>query len=204
MLKQAALITLLGMSASAMAGQWQIKVGGSVIDPTEHTDVAGVGGVKATGEGAFTPSVEYFFNDNISAELLLATPIGHGVEINGSKVLQIQQLPPVLTAKYHLKNSSGFTPYIGVGGVAFIPWDEREQGALAGTKVKVKESYGFAGQVGFNFQPDPTSKWGVYFDLRYADISPEVSVSLGGAPLVPNFDLDINPLVYTAGYSYKF
>lgn len=203
MLKQAALIALLGMSASAMAGPWQVKVGGSVIDPTDHTNVANVGGVKATGEAAFTPSVEYFFSDNISTELLLATPVNHGVNINGAKALEIKQLPPVLTAKYHFKNSTGFTPYVGVGGVAFIAWDEAEQGELTGTKVKVKEDFGFAAQVGFNFKPESAKNYGIYFDLRYAQISPEVDVKLNGAPHA-NFDLDINPLVYTAGYSYRF
>ncbi len=40
MLKQVALIALMGMSASAMAGQWQVKVGGSVISPTQDTTVS--------------------------------------------------------------------------------------------------------------------------------------------------------------------
>lgn len=35
MLKQVALIALMGMSASAMAGQWQVKVGASSLAPTE-------------------------------------------------------------------------------------------------------------------------------------------------------------------------
>ena len=85
MLKQVALIALMGMSASAMAGQWQVKVGGSVMAPTQNTNVAGVGVVEADNELAFTPSVEYFFNDNFSAELLLATPISHSVLVNGDE-----------------------------------------------------------------------------------------------------------------------
>ncbi|MDN8393236.1 hypothetical protein QZK47_16760, partial [Acinetobacter baumannii] len=36
-------------------------------------------------------------------------------------------------------------------------------------------------------------------DVRYADISPEVTLTNGA-----KFDLDINPFVYTLGYSYKF
>ncbi len=41
MLKQIALITLMGLSASAaMAGQWQVKVGGSAIAPTQDTKIA--------------------------------------------------------------------------------------------------------------------------------------------------------------------
>ncbi len=194
MLKQVALIALMGMSASAMAGQWQVKVGGSVISPTQDTDIlGGAANVEADHEYAFTPSVEYFFNDNISAELLLATPISHDVLVNGDNGAKIKHLPPTLTAKYHFKNSTRFTPYIGVGGTAFIAWDEE------GVVKDVKEDFGFAGQIGFNFQPADAKNWSVFFDARYAQLSPEVT-------LINNtkFDLDIDPMVYTIGYSYKF
>ena len=195
MLKQVALIALMGMSASAMAGQWQVKVGGSVISPTQDTDILnGAVNVEADHEYAFTPSVEYFFNDNISAELLLATPISHDVLVNGDSALKIKQLPPTLTAKYNFKNSTRFTPYIGVGGTAFVAWDEKSDLG----KVKVKEDFGFAGQIGFNFQPADAKNWGVFFDARYAQIQPEVQT------VVETFDLDIDPMVYTIGYSYKF
>jgi outer membrane protein len=201
MLKQIALITLMGLSASAaMAGQWQVKVGGSAIAPTQDTTVAALGNatVEADSELAFTPSVEYFFNDNISAELLLATPISHDVLINGAEAVKIKHLPPTLTAKYNFKNSTGFTPYIGVGATAFIAWDEETSGVLAGTKVKVKDDYGYAAQLGFNYQPADAKNWGVFVDVRYADLNPKVET------VVENFKLDIDPVIYTLGYSYKF
>lgn len=196
MLKQVAAIALLGMSASAMAGEFQVKVGVSAISPTGDYNLAGAGTVKADNEFAFTPSVEYFLNDNFSAELLLATPIAHDVLLNDGKAAKIKHLPPTITAKYHLKNSTRFTPYIGVGGTAFVAWDE------SGVAEDVKESFGFAGQLGFNYQPADAKNWGVYFDARYAQISPEVTLTkaAGGA----KFDLDIDPMVYTLGYSYKF
>ena len=201
MLKQIALITLMGLSASAaMAGQLQIKVGGSAVAPTQDTTVAALGNAKieADSELAFTPSVEYFFNDNISAELLLATPISHDVLINGAEAVKIKHLPPTLTAKYNFKNSTGFTPYIGVGATAFIAWDEETSGVLAGTKVKVKDDYGYAAQLGFNYQPADAKNWGVFVDVRYADLNPKVET------VVENFKLDIDPVIYTLGYSYKF
>lgn len=203
MLKQVALIALMGLSASAMAGQWQVKVGGSVVAPTESTSVADLGGIKveADNEFAFTPSVEYFFNDNISAELLLATPISHDVQAAGVNAVKIKHLPPTITAKYHFKNATRFTPYIGVGGTAFIAWDEKTTGPLEEADVKVKEDFGFAGQVGFNYQPADAKNWGVFFDARYAQISPEVTLS---GDVAAKFDLDIDPIVYTLGYSYKF
>ncbi|MCA4789488.1 MULTISPECIES: OmpW/AlkL family protein [Acinetobacter] len=197
MLKHVALIALMGMSASAMAGQWQVKVGGSVISPTQDSTTLGLN-VEADHEYAFTPSVEYFFNDNISAELLLATPISHDVLVEGESAVKIKHLPPTLTAKYHFKNATRFTPYIGVGGTAFVAWDEKSD-ALG--KVKVKEDFGFAGQIGFNFQPADAKNWGVFVDARYAQLSPEVTlVDVGNH----KFDLDIDPMVYTIGYSYKF
>lgn len=200
MLKQIALITLMGLSASAaMAGQWQVKVGGSAIAPTQDTKIAnGTLTVEADSELAFTPSVEYFFNDNISAELLLATPISHDVLINGAEAVKIKHLPPTLTAKYNFKNSTGFTPYIGVGATAFIAWDEETSGVLSGTKVKVKDDYGYAAQLGFNYQPADAKNWGVFVDVRYADLNPKVET------VVENFKLDIDPVIYTLGYSYKF
>ncbi|NHB58137.1 outer membrane beta-barrel protein [Acinetobacter sp. 194] len=195
MLKQIAIISLLGMSASAMAGQFQVKVGASLLSPTNDTKID-LGKVEADNEFAFTPSVEYFFNDNFSAELLLATPIRHDVLLDGNSVATIKHLPPTVTLKYHLKNSTRFTPYIGVGGTAFIAWDEQ------GAAKNVKEEFGVAGQIGFNYQPADAKNWGVFFDVRYADLSPEVTLvpAVGGQ----KFDLDIDPLVYTIGYSYKF
>lgn len=113
--------------------------------------------------------------------------------MNGAKQAQITQLPPTLTAKYHFKNSTRFTPYIGLGATAFISWDEE------GLVKDVKEEFGVAGQIGFNFQPADAKNWGVFFDARYAQLSPEVTLTDG-----TKFDLDIDPMIYTIGYSYKF
>lgn len=203
MLKQIALVSLMGISTLSFA-DWQVKVGGSVISPTQDTAVAGVGVVEADHEFAFTPSVEYIFGDTpFSAELLLATPINHDVTIDGVNAVKIKHLPPTVTFKYNFKNSTRFTPYIGVGGTAFVAWDESERGPLTGTDVKVKEDFGFAGQIGFNFQPADAKNWGVFFDARYAQLSPEVTVKAGDVTAA-KFDLDIDPMVYTLGYSYRF
>ena len=194
MLKKLLVITFLGLSSTAFAGGFQVKVGGSVIAPTADTTLAPGVVVKGDHEFAFTPSVEYFYGDTpFSAEVLLANPINHDVLLNGEKVASVRQLPPTITAKYNFKNSTRFTPYIGVGGTAFIAWHEK------GLVDDVKNTYGFAGQLGFNFQPADAKNWGVYMDVRYADLSPEVKLVNG-----TKFDLDLNPMVYTLGYSYKF
>lgn len=200
MLKQISLFVLLGMSASAMAGQWQVKVGASVVAPTSDTQHAGLK-IEADDEWAFTPSVEYFFNDNISTELLLATPINHDVLVNGKSAASLKHLPPTWTVKYNFKNTSDFTPYVGIGLIAFLPWDESTHGILKGAKLKVQEDIGFAGQVGMSYQPKAWNNWGAYVDVRYAQLDPKVTTNVPG---VGTFNLDIDPLVYTFGVSYKF
>lgn len=200
MLKKILIISLMGLTSTAFAGGFQLKVGGSVIAPTDETVIDGVGTLKGDNELAFTPSVEYFFGETpFSAEILLATPISHDVLLDGEKVAKLKHLPPTITVKYNFKNSTRFTPYIGVGGTAFLAWDEKGVGPLEGTDIKVKEDFGFAGQLGFTFQPADAKNWGVFFDARYAQLSPEVQID--GEKLT---DLDINPIVYTLGYSYKF
>ena len=202
MLKKVALIALMGMSASAMAGQWQVKVGASALAP-QNDDNGIIAGGKATvsNELGFTPSVEYFFdNSPISVELLLATPFKHDVSIEGlGEVASFKHLPPTVTAKYNFKNSTRFTPYVGVGATVVVPWDEETKGAIAGSKLEADVAYGVAGQVGFNFQPADAKNWGVFADVRYAQV--ETDLELDGTNIG---ELEVNPWVYTVGYSYKF
>ena len=210
MLKQVALITLLGMSASAMAGQWQVKVGASALAPqnddngTLDLTSKGLGYQKAvvSNEVNFTPSIEYIFdNSPLSVELLLAAPFKHDVDIGPfSEAASFKHLPPTLTAKYNFKNSTRFTPYVGVGATVVVPWDEKLKNDAAGLgKLDADVAYGVAGQVGFNFQPADAKNWGVYADVRYADV--KTDLTLDGAKIG---ELEVNPWVYTLGYSYKF
>lgn len=198
MLKQAAIITLLGLSSATFASDWQVKVGASAIAPSGESDLLGgaLPNVSASNEIGFTPAVEYFFAGTpFSAELLLAAPFKHDVEMGGQKIASFKHLPPTLTVKYNFENTSRFTPYIGVGATAVIPFDEQIEGA----DLKVDNAYGVAGQVGFSFQPADAKNWGVYADVRYADIATDVE--LNGTNLG---ELEVNPWVYTVGYSYKF
>ena len=53
--------------------------------------------------------------------------------------------------------------------------------------------------MGFNFKPAESSDFGVFVDVRYAQV--ESDVKLDGKDIGT---LEVNPLVYTLGYSYRF
>ncbi len=220
MLKQVALIALMGLSASAMAGDWQVKVGASALAPQNDDNgtlnvplaAGGSAALKAdvSNEVNFTPSVEYFFaNSPISVELLLALPFDHDVNIGTiENAASFKHLPPTITAKYNFKNSTRFTPYVGVGATVVVPWDEElsqtTKTVTGAEKLDADVAYGVAGQVGFNFQPADAKNWGVFVDVRYADVKTELTAKTPDGTKVSLGDLEVNPWVYTLGYSYKF
>lgn len=196
MLKQIAIASLIAsVSSVALAGPWTVKAGASILDPqSDSLDL------EATTEVNFTPSIEYrFANTPFSVELLLALPFDQEVDstLTNNEAASLKHLPPTLTGKYHFPTFNGFTPYVGAGVTVFIPWDEDLRGSDADLEASTEVA--FAGQIGVNFQPADAKNWGIYFDLRYADLTTELE--LDGATLG---DLDIDPLVWTVGFSYNF
>lgn len=222
MLKQTVIaLALVGMSSIALAGNFQVKVGGSVLAPKSENGTLNV--PLATGAVApltadisneinFTPSVEYFFGDSgVSAELLLATPFKHTVNLGTiENAASFKHLPPTATVKYNFNNSTRFTPYVGIGATVVVPWDEELSADAktaigdAGAKLSADVAYGVAGQVGFNYQPADAKNWGVYFDARYADLKTDLEAETSTGTKVSLGELEVNPWVYTLGYSYRF
>lgn len=197
MFKQTALLVLMGLSTAVFAGNVQLKVGGSVLAP-QNADNGRVAGAKAevSNELGFTPSVEYFVGQSpVSVELLLATPFKHQVALNGTQVATFKHLPPTLTVKYNFAPNAQFNPYVGVGATSAITFAEKSPLG----KLKADNTLGVAGQVGFNYKPEIDKNWGVFVDVRYAQV--EADLTLDGANIGT---LEVNPWVYSFGYSYRF
>ncbi|WEV48735.1 outer membrane beta-barrel protein [Acinetobacter sp. ESL0695] len=203
MIKKALFIALVSISSASFAGNFQVKIGASALVPSEDNNTLANGAVphvKADTAYSFTPSIEYFFtNTNISTELLLATPFKHDVTSNGTKIASFKHLPPTLTVKYNFNNVSQFTPYVGIGATAVLPFSEKTTGPIAGHDLDAKVAYGVAGQIGFNFKPKQSTHWGLFADVRYANVKSKLKLDGNNIG-----DLKVNPWVYTLGYSYHF
>ena len=201
MFKKIALISILGsLSTLALANNdgLTVKVGGSILNITGESDLAGgaVKDAKASDELNFTPSIEYrFAGTPFSAEVLLATPFKHDVTSGDARIATVKHLPPTITAKYNLDLSDRLTAYVGAGVTVFVPWDEKSPLGELEADVAV----GPAGQIGVNYKPKPSANWGVYADVRYADLKTDLKLNGGDIG-----SLDLNPIVYTLGYSFNF
>lgn len=198
----------LAAAAPAMAqskGDWTLGVGVHAVDPKSDAGdlngaALGLGKLSTKVDSDVKPTVtfEYFVADNIGIEVLAALPFKHDISIDGvGKVGETKQLPPVVSLQYHFTNSSKVTPFVGLGVNYTKFFSTDSKGALAGTKLKLEDSWGLAAHAGLDFAV--SDKGALRVDMRWADIDTKVKVNgnkLGTAK--------IDPLVYGVAYVFKF
>ena len=153
-------------------------------------------GLKADVKDAWAPTIgiQYFFTDNIAAELIAGTT-QHEITASGTEVRKTWVLPPVLTAQYHFAPKAKFNPYVGAGVNYMIFYSGKNYN---GFSVDVKNSLGVALQLG----ADVAIK-GPYvanIDIKKVWVTSDASVD-GGAL---KSKVDLNPLVFSIGVGRKF
>jgi outer membrane protein len=228
-LAAAAAAVLAAPIASAWeAGDFYVRVGASNVDPDDPNGdldlsaldplVPGIGVQDITVDDAWslTFTGSYQWKKNWAVELLAAYPFEHDISVEGlGKVGSTKHLPPTLSLQYHFLPDSKFQPYVGAGVNYTIFFDEDEDGTLAalGGSLELDDnSFGLAGQVGFDYMFN--DKWFINLDLRYIAIDTEAKVTLPAIsdPAVPidfpggtlEADVDIDPWVYGINVGFKF
>lgn len=197
MLKQLVLATSLIAIAGVASANLTFKAGVGYLDPTADKDInAGITKAEVSGEAALLPSFDYRFgNTPFSAELLLATPFEHTVKSNGAEVANFKHLPPTLTLKYNTPTYKGFGANVGLGATVLVPYKKL---LIADGKFEADTVVAPAAQIGVTYSP-ANSPWGVFADVRYADL--KTDLELEGEKIG---ELEVNPVVYSVGFSHKF
>lgn len=185
------------------AGDWLARIRGIYVVPNDHSGSLSTvpnSGVKvsnsATGELDFT----YMWTRNIGTELILATTKhnlrGTGT-LSGVKVGSTWVLPPTLLLQYHLFPCNCFQPYLGVGINWSLFWNEHC--SLAETHLKLRNSWGVAGQVGFDYMINKC--WFFNADVKY--VLMDTRATLTGAT-TGHVHVDINPWIFGVGIGRRF
>ena len=201
----AALVLSAAPAMAQSKGDWTLGVGVHNVDPKSSAgdlngSALGLGALPTKVDSSVRPTVtfEYFVANNVGVEVLAALPFQHDVSIDGvGTVGRTKQLPPVVSLQYHFANSSKVTPFVGLGVNYTKFFSTDSKGALAGTKLKLEDSWGLAAHAGLDFAL--TKKDALRVDLRWADIDTKVKVNgnkLGTA--------NIDPLVYGVAYVRSF
>lgn len=202
-LAQAASVPQAGASVTEAPSPWQIRLRALGVVTEDSGYVNAVPGSDLSYSNTVTPELDisYFFTDNIAAELILGTTyanIGGQGTIGGlGNIGKVWLLPPTLTLQYHFTDLGAFKPYVGAGVNYTIFYN---QGADSADALKVKNTFGTALQVGFDYMVD--QHWGVNFDVKKLFLKPDFDVTVDGAKLTGKAELD--PWLIGAGITYRF
>ena len=176
-------------------GDWLLRVGVGHVDPkSSNGDIASVdSGTALVFNGT------YFFTPNVGFEILAATPFSHDIKLaaDGTKVGETKHLPPTFSLQYHFDTAGAFNPYVGAGLNYTLFFDEDTEGPLAGTSLKLDESFGIAAQLGDDFADSETES--LNFDVSLIDINTDAE--LDGVALE---EVEIDPMVYSLTAVWKF
>jgi outer membrane protein len=191
----AALLLLAPISQAFEKGDWILEAGVGAVDPKSDN-----GAVASVDSGtSLIISGEYLLTDNLGFEVLGAWPFTHDIKLaaDGSKVGETKHLPPTFSLKYHFTTDSGFNPYVGAGFNYTTFFDESTTGALAGTELKLDDSFGLAAQAGFDWMLSDQMMLNI--EVRWINI--ETDAEIDGVFLE---SVEIDPLVYGVSLGWRF
>ena len=187
----------MGFAGTANAfepGDWLVRVGASYVNPaSDNSDI-----VSVDSDTSVSLNFTYMMTDVWALELLAAVPFKHDIDLlDGTKVGSTKHLPPTLSVQYHFMPTEKFQPYVGLGLNYTNFFDEKTTGPLEGLDLSLGDSWGLAGQIGFDvlFNDD----WFFNLDIRYIDIDTKARVdgdSIG--------KVEIDPWVFGGHIGYRF
>ncbi|RWN96177.1 OmpW family protein [Mesorhizobium sp.] len=189
--------------ASEWTSPWQIRLRGLGVITQDSGYINGVPGSDLSYSRSVVPELDitYFFTDNIATELVLATTYanitGQGSIGRLGDIGTVWMLPPTLTLQYHFTDFGAFKPYVGAG-VNYTMFFNQDAGSA--DALKVKNTFGTALQVGFDYMVD--EHWGINFDVKKLFLKPDFDVTVAGAKL--NGKAELDPWLIGAGVTYRF
>jgi len=190
------------------AGDFIGRVGAATVAPDASSDpitnVAADARVDVDNDTQLGLTLTYMLTDQIGLGVLAATPFSHDIRGAGDlasagKVAETKHLPPTVTLQYFpMPSGSKLQPYIGAGVNYTVFFDEDTAGALAGTDIELDDSFGLAAEAGVDYMI--TENVGVNAAIWWIDIDTEATIEAANQTV----DVEIDPLVYMVGVSYKF
>lgn len=196
----------LGFAATAVPahavqkGDWLIRGGVGHVAPTGESGTVPVVGGKVEADSSTNLAINftYMLNDNLGVELLGALPFKHDITHDSlGKVGETKELPPTLILLYNFAPKSGVRPYAGIGLNYTTFFSEKTTGALAGTSLKLDDSFGLVVEAGVDV--DINKDWFFNASLWRMDIDTEADSSLLG-----KFDVAIDPWAFFVGVGKRF
>jgi outer membrane protein len=198
-------VLLLGATAASayQAGDMVLRAGLAGVLPTG--DGTHPAGLKTEADDGYSLGITFTWmaTDNLGLGVLGAWPFKHDVEVATlGDVAEVEHLPPTVTLQYHFDTASNLHPYVGAGVNYTTFLDEDTEGALAGAKLDLDDSWGLALEAGIDMELQ--NNWTLNASAWWIDIDTDATVSGAGAPFDAAYEVEIDPWVFMVGIGKKF
>ncbi|MEF1309982.1 outer membrane protein OmpW [Vibrio mytili] len=190
-------------------GDFVLRVGAASVVPNDSSDkiLGSKEELKVDSNTQLGLTLGYMFTDNISLEILAATPFSHDIStdlLGLGDIADTKHLPPTLMVQYYFgEPESKVRPYVGAGINYTIFFDEgfNSKAKQAGlSDLELDDSFGLAANFGVDYQIN--EKWFVGASAWYANIETEATYKFAGDK--QKTDVKINPWVFMISGGYKF
>ncbi|MGR4991751.1 outer membrane protein OmpW [Vibrio rotiferianus] len=190
-------------------GDFVLRVGAASVVPNDSSDkiLGSQEELKVDSNTQLGLTFGYMFTDNISLEVLAATPFSHDIStdlLGLGNIADTKHLPPTFMVQYYFGDAqSKFRPYVGAGLNYTMFFDEgfNSKAKNVGlTDLKLDDSFGLAANVGVDYMINES--WFLNVSAWYANIETEATYKFGGT--AQKTDVKINPWVFMISGGYKF
>ncbi|GAA5174530.1 OmpW family protein [Niveibacterium umoris] len=181
-------------TATAADGNWLVR--GRIVSMTnDNSNENNLLGAEVTASDKVLPDLDisYFFTENIALEVVLSIPQTHDIELGGTKIGEVTQLPPHFMLQYHFPMGA-FKPYVGAGINYTRFWDVKL--IVPGVDIE-RSSWGGSLQVGMDYEL--SKQWYLNADVKKTWIATDVKA---GDTVVDT--LHIDPWLIGVGVGYRF
>jgi outer membrane protein len=168
-------------------------------------------GFDAEVSDEFIPALTftYFLNKNLAVELFCCFS-KHQIELEApvpglsGDIADFWIFPPALTLQYHFDNMGAFKPYVGAGVQYIAAFDEdTADNPIGSSGVEIDDAFGFTLQAGIDVSLG--GGWYLNADVKktWLDTDAVWKDPLGAGNRI-DVDVDIDPLIVSAGLGYRF
>ncbi|GLT19178.1 outer membrane protein W [Vibrio zhanjiangensis] len=199
-----------GQTLAHKEGDFIVRAGIATVSPNDSSgDVLNSPGnhFSVNSDTQLGLTFGYMFTDNISFEVLAATPFSHKISTNYSnlgEIAETKHLPPTFMLEYYFGSAdSDIRPYIGAGINYTMFFDEELNGAGKGaglSDLSLDDSWGLAANLGIDYMLN--EDWFLNASVWYADIDTTAKYKAGNTEF--STDVEIDPWVFMIGGGYKF
>ena len=208
------------------AGDLILRAGVAAVDPQDSSSNVRVGATELAGWKVDVDSnrqlgltASYLITEHFGIGLLAATPFKHNISGDGGalagagKLAETKHLPPTLTLQYFpLASGNLVQPYAGIGVNYTTFFEEKTTPTLTAalgadrTTIELDDSVGLAAELGVDVALD--DHFGFNAAIWWTDIDTEATIKAydgaGNLAATGKVDVDIDPLVYMLGFTYRF